>query len=245
MTSGAAPADDITTSSPIWTPKEADVANSQIARFGEYVTAKYGAKTATYLELWDWSVNHIDEFWLAIWEFFGMRSDTDYDDVLKGTVMPDIYWFEGATLNYAEHALRYSAGPEAALIAISAATLAIGKEAANAANADEQAAVNKQLAEIYDFATAKTPAAKRKLAAEMYDMGKVPESNKPAERFVLLRKAAEIVNADRVLVVSHSKDVVDMCDARYLVADGTIRLMREDEEYVPASAANYPHKEAA
>ena len=119
MTSGAAPADDITTSSPIWTPKEADVANSQIARFGEYVTAKYGAKTATYLELWDWSVNHIDEFWLAIWEFFGMRSDTDYDDVLKGTVMPDIYWFEGATLNYAEHALRYSAGPEAALIAIS------------------------------------------------------------------------------------------------------------------------------
>ena len=61
----------------------------------------------------------------------------------------------------------------------------------------------------------------------------------------MLRKAAEIVHADRVLIVSHSKDVVDMCDARYLVADGTIRLMSEDEEYVPASAANYPHKEAA
>jgi acetoacetyl-CoA synthetase len=118
MTLGEAPKED-DPSPPIWTPKEADVANSQIARFGEYVAAIYNAKTATYLELWDWSVSHIEEFWSAISEFFDIRSGTDYGEVLTGTVMPDVHWFEGATLNYAEHALRFCAGPEAALIAIS------------------------------------------------------------------------------------------------------------------------------
>jgi DNA repair exonuclease SbcCD ATPase subunit len=61
----------------------------------------------------------------------------------------------------------------------------------------------------------------------------------------MLRKAAQIVQADRVLIVSHSKDVVDMCDARYLVANGTIRLMGIDEEYIPASSANESGKAAA
>jgi acetoacetyl-CoA synthetase len=119
MTSDAVATEGADAPSPIWEPNAANVANSQIARFGEYVTAQYGAATATYLELWDWSVTHTEEFWSAIWEFFAIRSATDYADVLRGTVMPDMRWFEGATLNYAEHALRYSAGPEAALIAIS------------------------------------------------------------------------------------------------------------------------------
>jgi len=119
MTSDTTSSENATSPLPIWTPKEADVANSQIARFGEYVTESYGAKSATYLELWDWSVNHIDEFWKAISEFFGVRFATEFDHVLVGTDMLDTHWFKGATLNYAEHALRFSAGPEAALIAIS------------------------------------------------------------------------------------------------------------------------------
>ena len=119
MTSGPASSENVASPSLIWTPSDDDVANSQIARFGTYVTDTYGAKSATYLELWDWSVNHVDEFWTAIWKFFDVRSATDFGDVLTGGDMLDTRWFEGATLNYAEHALRSSAGPETALIAIS------------------------------------------------------------------------------------------------------------------------------
>ena len=119
MTSSPASPEDTTAPLAIWTPTASDVANSQIARFGEYVSATYGARAGTYSELWDWSVIHIDEFWLSVWEFFGLHSDTDYDNVRTGSDMLDTSWFEGATLNYAEHALRFGAGPEAALIAIS------------------------------------------------------------------------------------------------------------------------------
>lgn len=119
MTSGAVWAEDGATTPPVWIPKDSGVADSRIARFAEYVAGKYEVRTGTYLDLWDWSVNNIDEFWSAIWEFFGMSSDTDVVSVLAGSVMPDFHWFEGATLNYAQHALRFHAGPETALIAIS------------------------------------------------------------------------------------------------------------------------------
>lgn len=118
MTPKTSPTKDTSAPTPIWTPTEAEVKNSQIARFGELVATKYGASTSTYLELWEWSVNHLGEFWSALWEFFDVRSETPYDRVLSGSVMPEIRWFEGATLNYAEHALRYSAGAETAIISI-------------------------------------------------------------------------------------------------------------------------------
>jgi exonuclease SbcC len=38
----------------------------------------------------------------------------------------------------------------------------------------------------------------------------------------MLRRAAEFVGADRVLLVSHSPDVWDLCDARVEVRDGRI-----------------------
>jgi len=56
---------------------------------------------------------------------------------------------------------------------------------------EEQNAVAKQLAEICDIDGAKTSAAKRKLAGELFEQGRRPEG-KPTERFVMLRKATEL-----------------------------------------------------
>jgi acetoacetyl-CoA synthetase len=57
----------------------------------------------SYDDLWRWSVDDLEGFWAAIWEFFGVRGE--YERVLRSREMPGAEWFPGARLNYAEHLL--------------------------------------------------------------------------------------------------------------------------------------------
>jgi acetoacetyl-CoA synthetase len=61
-----------------------------------------------YDALWEWSVTDLDGFWAAVWDWFGVLGT--YDRVLSSHEMPGARWFEGAALNYAEHALRGNSG---------------------------------------------------------------------------------------------------------------------------------------
>jgi acetoacetyl-CoA synthetase len=73
-----------------------------IERFG----AAHGH--ADYDALWEWSVTDLEGFWAAVWDWFGVLGT--YDRVLSSHDMPGARWFEGAELNYAEHALRADSG---------------------------------------------------------------------------------------------------------------------------------------
>jgi acetoacetyl-CoA synthetase len=57
-----------------------------------------------------WSVTDLDGFCTSIRDFFGVREHTPADRVLGRWEMPDAESFTGATLNYAEHALRRADG---------------------------------------------------------------------------------------------------------------------------------------
>lgn len=57
-----------------------------------------------YESLWKWSVTDLEEFWAAVWKSCDVLGG--YDRVLSSREMPGARWFEGAELNYAEHALR-------------------------------------------------------------------------------------------------------------------------------------------
>ncbi len=59
-----------------------------------------------YASLHRWSVTDLDGFWSAVAEFFEVRFATPPTAVLGRREMPGAEWFPGATLNYAEHALR-------------------------------------------------------------------------------------------------------------------------------------------
>jgi acetoacetyl-CoA synthetase len=61
-----------------------------------------------YDALWEWSVTDLEGFWAAVWDWFGVLGT--YDRVLSSHEMPGARWFEGAALNYAEHALRGNSG---------------------------------------------------------------------------------------------------------------------------------------
>ena len=72
----------------------------------QWLKQEKGLHFADYHALWEWSAQHIAAFWQSQWEYFQVISHTPYRAVLQGHEMPDYQWFEGATMNYAEHIFR-------------------------------------------------------------------------------------------------------------------------------------------
>jgi acetoacetyl-CoA synthetase len=92
----------------LWEPDLKTVHDARITRFMGWLAAERGQEFAGYEDLWQWSVTEPGAFWGALWDYFevlGDRGDPGAE-VLTGAVMPDVAWFEGATLNYARNALR-------------------------------------------------------------------------------------------------------------------------------------------
>jgi acetoacetyl-CoA synthetase len=91
----------------LWTPSDEQVEQAAITRFARWVAAERGVDvTGSYDALWQWSVDDLDGFWSAIWEFFEVESSTPAHAVLGARTMPGAEWFPGATLSYAEHVFR-------------------------------------------------------------------------------------------------------------------------------------------
>jgi acetoacetyl-CoA synthetase len=87
----------------LWTPPPDARANSEIGRFMDFVRDTRGHEFADYEALWNWSIDDLEDFWGAIWDFYEIQAHTPYEQVLTTREMPDAKWFTGATLNYAEH----------------------------------------------------------------------------------------------------------------------------------------------
>jgi hypothetical protein len=74
-----------------------------------------------YVALHDWSVNNLEDFWAELWAYFEVVTHRPYSRVKPSASADDIKWgrgwFEGATLNYAENALRHGDDGAVAVIA--------------------------------------------------------------------------------------------------------------------------------
>jgi hypothetical protein len=102
----------------LWRPPGERVAASRLSAFAAHVRERYGVPTASYEQLWQWSVDSLEDFWAAVWEHFEVLASTPYDRVLTSHEMPGACWFPGARLNLAENLLRADR-PGPALIAVS------------------------------------------------------------------------------------------------------------------------------
>ena len=92
----------------LWQPSEAFIRNSKMMRFMDEVNRRYGLALSDYHQLWQWSVDHIPEFWGLFWEFAGIIASKSFDEVVSDpSQMPGAKWFAGAELNFAENLLRY------------------------------------------------------------------------------------------------------------------------------------------
>ena len=100
----------------LWQPSEEMISQSNVKKFTNWLKETRGLEFEEYNDLWEWSVNDLEGFWSAIWDYFEIKSYTDYQDVVSGGKMPQVQWFQGATLNYAEHVFRNEVEDKAAII---------------------------------------------------------------------------------------------------------------------------------
>jgi acetoacetyl-CoA synthetase len=90
----------------LWTPRSDSRVSTEIGRFLSAVEGRTGLDLPDYASAWSWSVEDLEGFWSAVWDHFEIKASTEPTDVLSSRDMPGARWFEGARLNYAEHALR-------------------------------------------------------------------------------------------------------------------------------------------
>lgn len=77
-----------------------------MGRYLAWLGATRGLQFTGYDELWRWSVDEPGAFWRSIWDHFEVVAHTPPTADLAEARMPGADWFPGATLNYAEQALR-------------------------------------------------------------------------------------------------------------------------------------------
>ncbi len=90
----------------LWSPPDDAWDATGIGAFAQEARSRHGVEVDSYHDLWTWSVEHPDDFWLLVVEHFDVRLHDDAEVVRDSDTMPGVHWFPGATVNYAEHALR-------------------------------------------------------------------------------------------------------------------------------------------
>ena len=100
----------------LWTPGAERIEQANLTAFGRWLERERGLSFASYAELWRWSVEDLEAFWGALWDYFGIKASSSPARVLGHRGMPGAEWFPGARLNYAENVLLRDRGDGIALL---------------------------------------------------------------------------------------------------------------------------------
>ena len=92
---------------PLWIPSKERIDNSNMKRFIDFVSKNYNLKIDYYNQLYDWSIQNIEDFWEALLEFSEIKLCKPYSRILTEHKMPGARWFVDAGLNFAENLLRF------------------------------------------------------------------------------------------------------------------------------------------
>jgi acetoacetyl-CoA synthetase len=90
----------------LWRPPDDVLESTQVGKFLGWVREHRGADLRDHDALWRWSVDDLEGFWSAVWDFFEVIDHGSRSSVLSQRSMPGARWFTGSRLNYAEQALR-------------------------------------------------------------------------------------------------------------------------------------------
>lgn len=90
----------------LWQPSKSFVEHSNIQRYQKWLLKNKKLSFENYDALWQWSIDNVDDFWESIWEYFDIHHEGTYTNVLEGKLPYQASWFEGTSLNYAEHIFR-------------------------------------------------------------------------------------------------------------------------------------------
>jgi acetoacetyl-CoA synthetase len=108
----------------LWAPGAAEIERARITGYRRWLASDRGVALpgdsgpAAYRALHEWSVAEPGAFWGSLWDYFGVAGERGDGPVLTGGPMPDVSWFPGTTLNYAQNALRVAATDPARIAVI-------------------------------------------------------------------------------------------------------------------------------
>ncbi|MEN9836263.1 MAG: acetoacetyl CoA synthetase [Pseudomonadota bacterium] len=92
----------------LWTPTAQRLAKSHMSRFAAAMSKRSGLDLSSFQELYRWSVAEPAQFWDGLADYCGVKFVTPPRSVFTppphGRIL-GAKWFDGATLNYAEHLL--------------------------------------------------------------------------------------------------------------------------------------------
>ncbi|MEM7130617.1 MAG: acetoacetate--CoA ligase [Chloroflexota bacterium] len=93
----------ITEGSLLWQPSPEIVADTNLTHYMSWLAENRGVIFDSYPELWQWSVDHIEDFWSSLWIYFDLKASTPETHILGNRTMPGTEWFVGMKMNWAEN----------------------------------------------------------------------------------------------------------------------------------------------
>ncbi len=92
----------------LWQPSEERIKSTNIYRFMTRVNERYSTEFTQYPNLWEWSVNNLEDFWTITWEFIDIKASQTFDKAIDDPAkMPGAKFFVNSKLNFAENLLRF------------------------------------------------------------------------------------------------------------------------------------------
>ena len=101
---------------PAWRPTAATIRAARITAFADWLAAERGLRFDDYEALWRWSVDDLEGFWGAVWDYFVIPASSPRTRVLADRRLPGAQWFPGVTMNYVEQVFRHVTATRPAII---------------------------------------------------------------------------------------------------------------------------------
>ncbi|MEM5432835.1 acetoacetate--CoA ligase [Cupriavidus oxalaticus] len=99
-----------------WAPSPEIVRRSRITAFMRWLEQERGLAFGDYNALWQWSVDEIDVFWLALWQWADIPTPHPPRVALADPAMPGATWFPGVQMNYVEQVFRHATTARPAIV---------------------------------------------------------------------------------------------------------------------------------
>lgn len=92
----------------LWTPSQARIEAAHFTKFVQSLPEPIKTTGRDYDILWQWSIDHMDEFWTAVWDYTGVVGDRGNTVIENRDRVKEARFFPQASINYAENLLRHS-----------------------------------------------------------------------------------------------------------------------------------------
>lgn len=91
---------------PIWSPNQGQIDQSNMKAFMSYVEKHCDYPLTTYDNLYEFSIQHPEEFWQSVWDFCGVIGSPGGSVLINGESLEKAQFFPESQLNFAENLLR-------------------------------------------------------------------------------------------------------------------------------------------